>query len=106
MDSFFPVLVSGVVAIIVTGLGIWFGRRKNRADIAATYVDAAAKLVEPLTTRIDEQDEHIASLEAEVAEVRDENRKLRRHNQILFAEVIENGGVPTSYAAMGFMEGD
>ena len=59
----------------------------------------------------------IAQLESQVAELRDDNAALRSdltseietmHNwaQVLFAQVVEHGGIPVPFDAAGFYGGD
>lgn len=73
---------SGLAGSALTGL---FARRKNKADTAKVFVDAAAVLVDPLRHEISDLRDRVGALEEENTTVRSKLRRALGHIKDLYA---------------------
>lgn len=93
MNEYLPIVVP-VFAAIAAILGSWLtvraGKKKAGADAAETLTDIALSLVEPLKIELEE-------LKIEVGLLKRENEVLHKWAQLLFSQVIEEGGEPVSF---------
>ena len=87
METLLPVIAGGIAGAI-PGIIAWLvNRKKNKADTAETFVKIARDLVAEFEKRV-------ADLEAELATMKAENRKLRRGIERLIAQIKHLGYEP------------
>lgn len=96
MTPLIQVILTFLIGALTVGGSVYAvkaSRPKIEADTAAVLTQSAGEWVKRLDGRIDD-------LEAELHEMRDINRRLRRWAKVLVAEVHESGGVPTPFESV------
>jgi len=79
-------LMFGSLPVVLTYLG---GRRKNRADAAATLTTAASTLIEDLRAEIERLQKKLARLSARMEKLEAENKMLRAQNDSLMVIITD-----------------
>jgi hypothetical protein len=83
--------VSGATAGVYT---VWASRANRRADVAQTVTGMFQTLAGELRAELDAEKLRRQALEAKVNHLEVVNASLRRHNEILSAQVVNLGGTP------------